>query len=149
MSGAAAQLATSAAAKLQHGFRPSTLRQYHRIWTDFLAFQVAAGLPLKVTVEILLSFLEYLHQNTITSAHMQNYLAALRSLHILHGLDTSPFRDQRLAFTLKPHSYKPHLPQNESTSWIFMCWNKLSNSVISSNFQLFLKHCTCYFSSPS
>ena len=101
MPGAAAQLATSAAAKLQHGFRPSTLRQYHRLWTDFLAFQVAAGLPLKVTVEILLSFLEYLHQNTITSAHMQNYLAALRSLHILHGLDTSPFRDQRLALYVK------------------------------------------------
>ena len=62
---------------------------------------MVAGLPLKVTVEILLSFLEYLHQNTITSAHMQNYLAALRSLYILHGLDTSPFRDQRLALYIK------------------------------------------------
>ena len=51
MHGAAAQLATSAAAKLQHGFRPSTLRQYHRLWTDFLAFQVAAGLPLKVLLK--------------------------------------------------------------------------------------------------
>ena len=32
---------------------------------------------------------------------MQNYLAALRSLYILNGLDTSPFRDQRLTLYVK------------------------------------------------
>ena len=32
---------------------------------------------------------------------MQNYLAALRFLYILHGLDTSPFRDQRLNLYVK------------------------------------------------
>ena len=52
---AAAQLATSAAAKLKHSFRP-TLKQYNRLWADFLAFQVAAGLPAKVTVDLGLTF---------------------------------------------------------------------------------------------
>ena len=94
-------MATSVAAMLKQGFCPSTLRQCNRLWADFLVFQVAAGLPAKVTVEILLSFLEYLHQNGVTSAHKQNYLAALRSLYILHGLDTSPFRDQRLLLFVK------------------------------------------------
>ena len=83
------------------GFHPSTLRQYRRLWSDFLAFQVAAGLPVQVTVEILLSFLEYLYQNAVTTANMQNYLAALRSLNILYDLDTTPFGEQRLGLFVK------------------------------------------------
>ena len=39
LQGSAAQLATSAAARILQGFRPSTLRQYNRMWTDFMSFQ--------------------------------------------------------------------------------------------------------------
>ena len=100
--GRAAQLATSAAAKLLSGFRPSTLHQYCRIWMDFIGFQVAAGLlSYQVTVQILLSFLEYLHQNHISSGHLQNYLTAIRALHIVYGLETVAFKDKRLPLLLK------------------------------------------------
>ena len=34
--GSAAQLATSALARILQGFRPTTLRWYTRMWTDFL-----------------------------------------------------------------------------------------------------------------
>ena len=100
--GRAAQLATSAAAKLMSGFHPSSLHQYHRMWMDFVSFQVAARLlSYQVTVQILLSFLEYLHQNHISSAHLQNYLTAIRAIHIVHGLETAAFRDECLPLFLK------------------------------------------------
>ena len=77
--GLAAQLATLAANRLLQGFRPSTLKQYDRMWRDFIAYQVAAGLPpCEVNTEILLSFMEFLHHNSLSSSHIENYMAALR-----------------------------------------------------------------------
>ena len=60
----AAQLATSAADRMVHGFRPNTLRQYTRMWSDFQAFKVAAGLlTSQVNTHILLAFMEYFDSN--------------------------------------------------------------------------------------
>ena len=102
LSGEAAQLATFAADRLLSGFCPSTLRQYQRMWNDFLAFQVAAGLlPSQVTVQLLLSFLECLHQNNMSQTQIANYLTAIRALHIVYGLDTNAFKDERLSLFLK------------------------------------------------
>ena len=100
--GNAAQLASSALAKLLSGFCPSTLQQYRRMWVDFISFQAAAGLPsYQVNVTLLLSFLEYFHENNISSAQLQNYLAAIRAMHIARGLETAPFKDARLPLFLK------------------------------------------------
>ena len=100
--GLAAQLTTSAADRLLSGFCLSTLRQYRRMWRDFLAFQVAAGLlPSQVTAQMLLSFMEFLHCNALSSGQILNYLTALRVLHIVYGLDTSAFRDERLPLFIK------------------------------------------------
>ena len=71
--GNAAQLATSAVDKLISGFRPATLRQYRRIWSDFVAFQVAAGL----NIHLLLAFLEFLNHNGISASQLQNHLTYL------------------------------------------------------------------------
>ena len=98
----AAQLATSAADRLLSGFRPSTMRQYRRMWRDFLAFQVAAGLlTSQVTAQMLLSFVEFLHCNALSSGQISNYLTALRALYTVYGLDTSAFRDEHLALFIK------------------------------------------------
>ena len=75
------------------------LRQYHRMWLDFIGFQVAAGLlGYQVTIKILLSFLEYLQQNHISAGKLQNYLTAM---HIVNGLETVSFKDERLPLFLK------------------------------------------------
>ena len=72
------------------------------MWKDFIAYQVAAGLPpCQGNTEILLSFMEYLHQNSISSSHIANYMAALRAFHIIYSLHTSPFKDQRIPLFLK------------------------------------------------
>ena len=111
--GNAAQLVTSAVAKLLSGFRPSTLHQYRRMWMDFIAFQVAAGLlDYQVTVKLLLSFFEYLHQNHISSGQLQNYLSAIRAMHIVNGLKTAAFKDERLSLFLKASRiHRPFRPR--------------------------------------
>ena len=98
---------------LLSGFRPSTLQQYRRMWTDFLSFQAAAGLPsYQVNVTLLLSFLEYLHKNNISAAQLQNYLSAIRAMHIAHGLETAPFKDERLPLFFKAiRIHRPFKPK--------------------------------------
>ena len=72
------------------------------MWMDFIAFQVVAGLPpCQVNTEILLSFMEFLHLNLISSSHIANYMAALRAFHIVHALGTKPFKDERIPLFLK------------------------------------------------
>ena len=63
---------------------------------------MAAGLlPCQVTVEMLLSFLEFLHQNAKSPDQISNYLTALRALYIVYGLNTSAFKDELLSLFLK------------------------------------------------
>ena len=98
----ATQLAMTAVDKHMSGFHPSTLRQYRRVWSDFFAFQMAAGLlSYQVKVHLFLGFLEYLNHNGVACSQLQNHLTAIRALHILHGLDTSAFRDERLGLFVK------------------------------------------------
>ena len=67
-----------------------------------MAFQVVAGLPhYQVNTEILLSFMEFLYSNGLSSNHIANYMAALRALHILFALQTDPFKDEIIPLFLK------------------------------------------------
>ena len=97
----AVQLATSAAARLASGFRPATLRQYTRMWKDFLAFQVAAGLLTYQVTPILLAYLEFLATCQLSESNISNNIAALRALHVIHGLPTSPFKDEIIPLFIK------------------------------------------------
>ena len=45
--------------------------------------------------------MEFLCQNGHSRANIENYMAAIRTLHILYGLSTHPFRDQRIQLYLK------------------------------------------------
>ena len=97
-----AQLALLTTERLRDGFRPATLRQYNRMWRDFLSFQVAAELPtFPVTPSILLAYLEYLSKCRLSDSHMANHMAALRAFHIMHGLCTKAFQDQRISLYFK------------------------------------------------
>ena len=112
----AVQLATSAAARLASGFRPATLRQYTRMWKDFLAFQVAAGLlTYQVTPLILLAYLEFLATCQLSESNLSNNIAALRALHVIHGLPTLPFKDERIPLFIKSVKLaKPFAPKATS-----------------------------------
>ena len=92
--GATAGLASDALGRLKHGFRPATLTAYSRMFRDFLAFLLSVGLHFsQVTTVILLAFMEFLHKNGLSQANISNYMSGIRAMYILHGLDTSPFKD--------------------------------------------------------
>ena len=55
----------------------------------------------QVNTEILLSFMEFLYYNGLSTNHIANYMAALRALHILFTLKTDPFKDDRIPLFLK------------------------------------------------
>ena len=64
---------------------------------DFLGFLVAAGLSVyQVTVVTLLTFMKSLVEQDFSVSNIVNYMAGIRSYFIIHGLNTSPFRDERL-----------------------------------------------------
>ena len=72
------------------------------MWPDFLAFQVAAGLPLhQVTLLFLLAYIQYLINASLSESNISNNLAALRAFHIMHGLSTDAFQDRRIPLLLK------------------------------------------------
>ena len=71
-----------ASVSLKNGFRPATLTQYTRMWKDFLAFLVAAGLSLhQVTPLVLLAYMQYLINATLSESNISNNLAAIRDFH--------------------------------------------------------------------
>ena len=64
---------------------------------DFLAFLVVTGLtPCQVNVDIILAFLQYLVDNSLSVANICNYLAGLRTMFIIHSLPTQPFKDEKI-----------------------------------------------------
>ena len=70
------------------------------MFADFLAFLVVTGLtPCQVNVDIILAFLEYLVDNSLSN--ICNYLAALRTMFIIHNLPTHPFRDEKIQMFVK------------------------------------------------
>ena len=147
--GPAAQLATSAAHRIIHGFRPSTLRQYTRMWSDFQAFKVAAGLLTpQVNTHIILAFMEYLHSNAQSKSNIANYLSAIRAFHIIYGFPTEPFRDKRIPLFLKSIQYSaPLTPKTQSLIDISMLQNIIQQSQTLPNPLVFKAlYLTCFFS---
>ena len=72
------------------------------MWKDFLAFQVAAGLSLhQVTPLVLLAYIQYLINASLSESNISNNLAAVRAFHIIHGLSTDAFQDRRIPLLLK------------------------------------------------
>ena len=86
------------------------------MWSDFQAFKVAAGLlTSQVNTHILLAFMEYLHSNTHSKSNISNYMAAIRAFHIIYGLSTHCFRDERLSLFLKSIQNSAPLTPRRST----------------------------------
>ena len=76
------------------------------MFRHFLGFLVATGLSIhQVTVTILLAFMESLVDQSFTVSNIVNYMAGIRSNFIIYGLDTLPFRDERIHLFQKSLKY--------------------------------------------
>ena len=93
---------SSALKRLHSGFRPATAVQYHRMFRDFLCYletvQIATS---QVNTVVLLSYMEYLHHKGLSRSNIANHLTAMRASFIMYGLNTDPFRDERLPLFTK------------------------------------------------
>ena len=99
---AMAPLASQACKRLWTGFRPATLNSYQKMFQLFLAFLVVVDLSVpEVTSMDILAFMEYLAQSGMSPDHITNHLTAVRSMCILYGVNTIPFRDQRIPLFIK------------------------------------------------
>ena len=78
------------------------MNQYTRMFRDFLYFLEKAQIsPFQVTTIIILAFMEYLHQKGLSQANISNHMAAIRAMFIVYGLNTAPFKDERLPLFIK------------------------------------------------
>ena len=95
-------LATQACRKMRFGFRPTTLDSYERMFQLFLAFWkvVDPSLPGISSLDVL-AFMEYLAQSGMSPDNITNHITGIRSMCIIHGANTSPFRDQRIPLFIK------------------------------------------------
>ena len=90
--GVTADLASDALGRLKLRFSLATLCAYTRMFRNFLAFLMSAGLHLsQVNTVIVFGFMEYLYI-------ISNYMAGIRAMYKVNGLDTKPFRNDRLPF---------------------------------------------------
>ena len=110
---------------------------------------MAAGLPThQVDVFILLSIMEYLFQNSHSHRNIANYLDGLRAHHILHGLNTFPFKDERLALYLKSLKLQAPLAPSRRSSVDIQLLNQIVQTCDSMKFPIIFKplYLICFFS---
>ena len=83
------------------------------MFKEFMGFLVAAGLLIhQVNTVTLLIFMEFLLDQDFSPSNIVNYMAGIRSQFILYGLDTTPFKDERIHLFQKSLTYtRPLCPR--------------------------------------
>ena len=95
-------LASSARERLQTAFRPKTMSCYRMLFRPFVAFCVILHLFLNdISVEHVLSFLEYLTRNGVTMNMIGNYISAAKAHFTMNGLDHSVWSHKNVKYFLK------------------------------------------------
>ena len=112
----ASQLSTSACERLHTAFRPATYTAYTRMFSDFIAFLVVAGLCLYQVLDLqVLAFMEFLYLNNYSPSNIANYLAGIKAMFIIYHLDHTVFSGNRIQLYLKSlrinRPFQPHIPQ--------------------------------------
>ena len=141
-------LASAANLRLWQAFRPSTMTSYMHMFKDFLAFlYLLAASVRQISVNTVLSFMEYLVQAGCSACNVTNYVTALRSISNIFGCDTAVFRDNRIQLFIKaitinrPLDPVLYLPTDELVlSRIIIACEELPHPVVFKALYLF-----CFF----
>ena len=100
--GNSSRFSISALHRFKSGFQPATWAQYHRVFRQFIAFLETESIHLlQVNTITLLSFMEFCYNSSMLQANISNYMSAIRAMFIVHGLNTQPFKDERLPLFIK------------------------------------------------
>ena len=83
------QLLASAWQKIHQAYRPSTSSAHRYHFRTYLAFIYFMDLSLVVNLHNLLVFLEYLHQNALSTKVIKNYLSSTATVAKFYNIDYS------------------------------------------------------------
>ena len=88
--------------RLKSGFRPATWAQYHRAFKQFIAFLESESIQLlQVNTITLLASMEFCCYSGMSQTNISNSMAAIRAMFIVYGLNTQPFKDERISLYIK------------------------------------------------
>ena len=75
--------------RIQQAFRPSTTSAHSLHFKTFLAFLIFIDLPITCNAHNILTFMEFLYQNSISPKVISTYISSIHSKAQLYGWDTS------------------------------------------------------------
>ena len=85
-----------------------------------MAFLVVVDLSLpRISTLDVLAFMEYQAQSGMSPDNITNHITGIRSMSIVYGIDTTPFRDQRIPLfikSLKINNIHPMPPRTDKTT---------------------------------
>ena len=97
-----ARLNREAAMRLKTAFAPKTARCYHILFRNFLAFCHCVKVqPKNVDIRIVMAYLEYLAQNSVSVHMISNNLSAIRANFVIYGLDHGVFSHPKISYFIK------------------------------------------------
>ena len=72
------------------------------MFSQFIAFLETEKISLlQVNTIVLLSFMEFCFQSDLSQPNIANHLSAIRAMFIIYGINTAPFKDDRLPLYMK------------------------------------------------
>ena len=83
-------------------FQPKTRQCYIALFRIFVAFCVCVNAPLfTISVECILSFLEYLSSYRVSVHMLANYISAVKAMGIIYGIHVEALDDRRVKYFIK------------------------------------------------
>ena len=117
--------------KVAFWFRPATAVQYNRMFRDFLChLEMVQVATCQVKTVVILSYMEFLHQKGLSHTNISNHLTAIRATFIMYGLNTDPFRDERIPLFIKALRINAPLSLRHRKLLLFKCFSRFYRSVI-------------------
>ena len=94
--------AHAAQKRLPMALARSTQMAYNSMFRTFVAFLICARTEFhQVNASVILAFLECLVMNGIKASQLQNYISAIRTMHVCHGMNVSYFDHPSIPLFIK------------------------------------------------
>ena len=82
-------------------YRPSTLAAQRTHLKTYLAFVTYMGVQPEITIQTILSFLEFLHSNSVSPRVIANYVSSLKTVARRYKWDPEPLYHQLVSANLR------------------------------------------------
>ena len=103
------EYARKASVRTRSAFRPRTAKCYNMLFRSFVAFCLFTKVNLsKVSVSVVLSYLEFLVENEVSVKMVMNHVSAIRGMSILYDLPHEAWRQPKVGYFIK--ALKLHRP---------------------------------------